>query len=422
MSLTSDNAAGPLVDHLFRHEAGKMVAVLTRLFGIGNMSQAEDIVHDTLLKALESWKFGNIPANPEAWLYMVARNKAIDLIRRNKLKRKIDNDLTISLQSEYTLAPAIGELFGPCEIADSQLRMMFACCYPALSAEAQITLILNVLCGLSAKEIAAAFLTQTDTINKRLYRSKERLRKENKPLDYPGEHEILKRTETVLKALYLLFSEGYCSAHPDLHIREDLCEEAMRLVILLTEHPKTNLPQANALMALMCYQASRLGSRINDNGNIVLLEDQDRSKWHKYLVEKGNDYLVLSANGPDLHEYQIEAAIAGVHANSASFDDTDWQLILRLYDRLVIITGNPVAELNRCIALARTGELSAAVEKMESLSGISDNYYYKTSLGELNYQTGNIAVAKELFEAAFLQANTLAEKELLQRKLELCCF
>jgi RNA polymerase sigma factor (sigma-70 family) len=238
-----ENAETPqMVDHLFRNEAGKMVAVLTRLFGFPNIEQAEDIVQDTMIAALETWKFGKIPPNPQAWLYHTAKNKAIDIIRRQQVKHKIDHELSGVLNSEYSLAFTVNELFTEAEIKDSQLRMMFACCHPAVSNEAQVTLMLKTLCGLSVREIAAAFLTNEENIQKRLFRTKEKFRSEKVALIYPGADAMPERLETVLKTLYLLFNEGYNSAQAESPIRHDLCLEAMRLALLLTENEKTKLP------------------------------------------------------------------------------------------------------------------------------------------------------------------------------------
>ena len=305
-----------MVDHLFRHESGKMVAVLTRVFGFANMEQAEDIVQDTIIRALETWKFGKVPDNPQAWLYRTAKNKAIDLIRRQKVKHKIESEIAPLLKSEYTLVPSMNDMFRENEIKDSQLRMMFACCHPSITIESQLTLMLKTLCGLSTREIGNAFLTTEDTIQKRLYRTKEKIKEEHISLDYPGADVMQARLDTVLKALYLLFNEGYNSSHPEKLIREDLCEEAIRLTILLTENSKTNQPHTNALLALMCYQASRFGARLDDKGFIVLLKDQERMHWNKFLIDRGNEYLVRSADENAVHDYHIEAAIASAHANA----------------------------------------------------------------------------------------------------------
>jgi RNA polymerase sigma factor (sigma-70 family) len=408
-----------IVDHLFRHESGKMVAVLTRLFGFPNIEQAEDIVQDTILSALQSWKFGKVPENPQAWLYRSAKNKAIDILRRQQVKYKIETEISYLLKSEYTLAPTINELFTENEIKDSQLRMMFACCHPSVSPEAQIALMLKTLCGLSIKEIANAFLTNEETIGKRLYRTKEKIRTEKIPLDYPGADAMTQRTDAILKTLYLLFNEGYCSSHPEKLLREDLCEEAMRLTILLSENDKTNLPETNALLALMCYQVSRFNARLDDKGMIILLKDQDRKQWNKFLIEKGNEYMQHSASGEIIHEIHIEAAIASLHANANSYMETDWKMILGMYDTLSRISDNPMVALNRCLVLAEVEGHEKAIKELESLKGFTENCYYNTSLAELYMKKGNKKTAKELLGKALILTSSSAEIELIRKKIHL---
>jgi len=408
------------VDHLFRHESGKMVSVLTRLFGFSNIEQAEDIVQDTILKALEIWKWGKIPDNPQAWLYKAAKNKAIDLIRREKLKYKIENELAVLLKSEYSLAPKVNELFTSGEIKDSQLRMMFACCHPSISQEAQITLMLKTLCGLSVREISNAFLTNEDTISKRLYRTKEKIREEKISIDYPGAGVMAQRTDAVLKTLYLLFNEGYNSSHPDQLIREDLCEEAMRLALLLSENSKTNLPQTNALIALMCYQVSRFGSRLDDKGMIVLLKDQDRKQWNQFLVQKGNEYMTRAATGEDYHDFHIEAGIASLHSNAATYEDTNWKMILELYEALLSRTNNPMVSLNRWLVIAELEGPSKAIAGLREMKGLSENSYYNASLGELFLRSKNKAEAKKYFSHALTLTSSKAEAELMGRKINMC--
>ncbi|MEO8088612.1 MAG: sigma-70 family RNA polymerase sigma factor, partial [Bacteroidota bacterium] len=398
----------------------KMVAVLTRIFGFSNIEQAEDIVQDTLLKALEIWKWGKIPENPQAWLYKAAKNKAIDLIRREKLKYKIENELAVLLKSEYSLAPKMNEMFTSGEIKDSQLRMMFACCHPSISQEAQVTLMLKTLCGLSVREISSAFLTNEDTISKRLYRTKEKIREEKISIDYPGASVMAQRTDSVLKTLYLLFNEGYNSSHPDKLIREDLCEEAMRLSIMLSENSKTNLPQTNALLALMCYQVSRFGSRIDDKGLIVLLKDQDRSQWNKFLIEKGNEYMNLASDGDQYHDFHIEAGIASIHANAARYVDTDWKMILSLYDALLQRTHNPVVALNRCLVVAEVDGFEKAIDELLLLKALPENCHYHTSLGELYLKAGKKSPAKKCFTKALTLTSSHAESELITRKINMC--
>ncbi len=409
-----------MVDHLFRHESGKMVAVLTRVFGFANIEQAEDIVQDTLIRALETWKFGKVPDNPQAWLYRTAKNKAIDLIRREKVKHKIESEIAPLLKSEYTLVPSMNEMFRENEIKDSQLRMMFACCHPSIALESQLTLMLKTLCGLSIKEIGKAFLSGEDTIQKRLYRTKEKIREEHISLDYPGADRMPVRLDTVLKALYLLFNEGYNSSHPDKLIRDDLCEEAIRLALLLTENPKTNLPQTNALLALMCYQASRFGARLDDKGCMVLLKDQDRTHWNKFLIERGNEYLTHAAEGNMIHEYHFEAAIASIHANAKSYEGTNWKLILQLYNNLSNRTHNPMVAINRCIVLGEVEGYENAIDELKKIKGLNGNCYYNTSLGEMYLKSGNKTEAIQYFQNALVLTSSNAEIELIRRKITLC--
>jgi RNA polymerase sigma-70 factor (ECF subfamily) len=416
--LENTQQVNELVDHLFRHEAGKMIAVLTRVFGFKNIEQAEDIVNDTMLRALETWKFGKLPENPRAWLYRAARNRAIDLLRRQQLKYKIDSDISYLLQSEYTLAPALHEMFTENEIKDSQLRMMFACCDEAFSPEVQITLILKTLGGLSTKEVANAFLSAEETISKRLYRTREKIRNENISLDYPGADAMPERLDTVLKALYLIFNEGYNSSQPEKLIREDLCEEAMRLCILLTENPRTNFPQTNALLALMCFHVSRFNARLDDKGMIVLLKDQDRSKWNKFLIERGNWYLECSSSGNNVYDFHVEAAIASLHANAVTYEKTDWKMIFSMYDTLLRRTANPMVALNRCVVLAEVEGYEKAIGELLKIKGLSENCYYHATLGDMHFKSGNTVKAKEYFTKALGLTTSNTEARLMQSKLQ----
>jgi RNA polymerase sigma-70 factor (ECF subfamily) len=420
LPLDENKEVTKMVDHLFRHESGKMVAVLTRVFGFANMEQAEDIVQDTIIRALETWKFGKVPDNPQAWLYRTAKNKAIDLIRRQKVKHKIESEIAPLLKSEYTLVPSMNDMFRENEIKDSQLRMMFACCHPSITIESQLTLMLKTLCGLSTREIGNAFLTTEDTIQKRLYRTKEKIKEEHISLDYPGADVMQARLDTVLKALYLLFNEGYNSSHPEKLIREDLCEEAIRLTILLTENSKTNQPHTNALLALMCYQASRFGARLDDKGFIVLLKDQERMHWNKFLIDRGNEYLVRSADENAVHDYHIEAAIASAHANAKSYELTDWKIILQLYNSLFSRTQNPMVAINMCIVLGEVEGYEKAVSELKKIKNFNNNCYYNTSLGEMHLKSGDKAGAIKCFQHALELTSSNAEIELIRRKITLC--
>lgn len=401
-----------LIGHLFRHEAGKMAAVLTRFLGVDNLDAAEDLVQDTLLKAMETWRFRGMPDNPTAWLYKVARNKAIDWLREQQRKTK----QTIEVESTTTAE----ELFHEGEIQDSVLRMMFTCCHPSIQPESQIALTLKTLGGLSVAEIANAFLTTDDTIAKRIYRAKEKIKGDKIKLDPPGIFEMPSRLDSVLYVLYLLFNEGYHSSHGDTVIREDVCAEAMRLTYLLIQHKSTNLPKVNALMALMCLQSSRFASRIGELGEIILLEDQDRSKWNQGLITKGLNFLEQSSSGDMVSEYHVEASIASVHALAKRFEDTRWNALVGLYEILKELKPGPMTSLNRAIAIGYAESPEQGVIELEKIESLKDHYLYLCALGNFYFLSGNNIQAKSFFEKALQQTISLRETELLKRNIERC--
>jgi len=413
----SEQTVNQLVGHLFRHESGKMAAVLTRIVGLQNLDLAQDLVQDTLLKAIHTWKIKGIPENPSAWLYTVAKRKALDAIRQQKIHTKIESELASAFQSEWTLAPAVQHLFFDHEIEDSQLRMMFACCHPAIPYESQLALTLKTLCGLSVSEIAHSFLTNDETIAKRLYRAREKIREENINLELPSAHTLLSRLETVLHTLYLLFTEGYNSSHPDQLIRHDLCEEAMRLCLLLTKKPLTDLSNTRALMALMCFQASRDDARLTSSGSIILLKHQDRGLWNQELIEKGNAYLNASAGGDAFSEYHLEAAIAANHARATSFETTDWKGILQLYELLSSIKSDPFVEMNKAIVLGLAESPEKGLEALKGIAGLENNSIYHAALGDSHQQLKNSTEAKFYYTKAISLTRSKSEIELLQEKI-----
>ncbi|HEU5291059.1 MAG TPA: sigma-70 family RNA polymerase sigma factor [Cyclobacteriaceae bacterium] len=413
----SEQKVNQLVGHLFRHESGKMAAVLTRIVGIQNLDLAQDLVQDTLLKAINTWKIKGIPENPSGWLYTVAKRKAIDAIRQKKIHHEIESDLARAFQSEWTLAPTVKHLFFDHEIEDSQLRMMFACCHPSIPYESQIALTLKTLCGLSVSEIAHCFLTNEETITKRLYRAKEKIRDEKIELEIPSPATLTSRLETVLHGLYLLFTEGYNSSHPKQLIRHDLCEEAMRLCLLLTKNQLTDQPNTRALLALMCFQASRADARLTTSGSIILLKHQDRKLWNRPLIDKGNEYLNSSAQGEILSEYHLEAAIAACHAQAATFEETDWKRILRLYEILSSVKSDPIVEMNQAIVLGFVETPSRGLEKLKSIKGLEHNSIYHAALGDLYHQTKNLKKAKLEYEHAITLTRSNSEKDLLHKKI-----
>ena len=418
--MTVSSNINKVVDHLFRHESGKMIAVLSKLLGLQNLETAHDIVQDTLLQAMNTWKFTGIPDNPSGWLCRVAKNKAIDFLRRQKRFKDISPQYGYLLQSEYTLTPFVNSLFLEDEIQDSQLRMIFACCHPSIPQESQIALALKTLCGLSSAEIAKAFLTNEETVNKRIYRAKEKIKSEHIKLEVPGAGELPGRIDSVLKTLYLLFNEGYNSSSTDYLIREDLCQDAIRLAYLLTGQTITNLSRTKALLSLMCFQSSRLEARLDDKGNIILLKYQDRKKWYGPLMEKGFTYLESAMESGDISAYQLEAAIASLHASARSFEKTDWKSIHQLYEILYTLQPSPVVALNKAIASAYAINKQNALDELRQIKGLENYHLYYTSLGEMYFELDQKKIAKENFERALHLTGSTSEKQLLLDKITLC--
>jgi RNA polymerase sigma factor (sigma-70 family) len=399
------------IGHLFRHEAGKMAAVLARIIGPQSLDEVDDIVQDTLLKALEVWKFKGIPQNPSAWLYKVARNKAIDKIRARKHHQRL------SAENDQDFAEEFIQDHWENNIDDSVLRMMFACCHPAIAIESQIAFTLKTLGGLSVKEIASAFLTSEDTIAKRIYRAKEKFRDKRIDLTPPAVFELPSRLESVLKVLYLLFNEGYYSSNPELVIREDLCAEAMRLTYLVVRHPQTSLPQAKALLALMCLHASRFPARADDQDQIVLLEHQDRNKWNQDLIQRGLHWLELASVGDWLTEYHVEAAIASVHALAETFAQTDWNKLLQLYDTLHTLNPSQSTLLNKAIVTGYAQSPAAGFKALSNIAGLEQNQYYHVALGDCLVQLNRLEEARRHFNDAIQLTASAAGKQLVQTKL-----
>lgn len=411
-----------LSDHLFRHEAGKMVSVLTKIFGTENLETAEDVVQQTFMDAIGIWKLKGIPDNPSAWLFRVAKNKAIDIIRRNKhaVQYDFNDNERALLKSEYTLAVAMETLWKDEAIQDDMLRMMFACCHPDIAPESQITLVLKTLCGFSTAEIAKAFLTSEDTVSKRLYRTKEYFRERKVKLEIPSATDLKKRSNTVLNSIYLLFNEGYNSSHADALIRKDLIDEAMLLCKLLIENKNTQLPEAFALMALMCFHSSRSESRLSPEGEIILLARQDRSKWDYSLMEEGNTYMNKAAFGDMISAYHLEAAIAFEHCVAQTFETTNWKRILELYDWHLKINPSEITEINRAVVVLKLQGGAAALKALSHLNdrNKTENYYlYHSLLGEIYKEQYDLLRAKTHFEKAMELTHSEQEKKLLREKI-----
>jgi len=400
-----------LIPHLFRQEYSKIVSVLCRRFGFEQMEIAEDIASDTFLIAAQSWGLNGLPPNPVAWLYHVAKNKAKNHLQRNivfegKVAVQIKDDLSQIVETDINLSPQ--------NISDSQLQMMFAICQPSIPPGARVALSLRILCGFSIDEIAEAFLTGKATINKRLYRAKEKLRAENVKIEFPGPAEINNRLENVLTTIYLLFSEGYYSVSQDKTLRTELCFEAMRLCQMLTENKTTNKPQVNALLALMYFHASRFEARFNKNGELVLYDEQDTRLWNKELITKGAYYLNYSTGGDILTKYHIEATIAFWNTQKADTKEK-WENILQLYNRLLQMEYSPVAALNRTYALAKAHGKQEAIIEAEKLKLVNDHFYF-VLLGELYIGIDNQKATRH-FQNALSLAKTQNDRQTIQKKI-----
>jgi len=409
-----------LVDHLFRHESGKMVSYLTRLFGLGSLNLAEDVVQDVLCQALTTWPAHGLPDNPTAWLMRAARNRAIDLIRRDAHLREIASELA-------AIPPARDDSSDLSvldrEIQDDQLRLMFSCCHPDLSTEVQVTLILKTLCGFSVSEIASALLASEDSIEKRLSRARNLFRESGTLFELANAAEIPPRLDAVYQAIYLLFNEGYHSSQAATTVRDDLCYEALRLALMLTEHPQGARPKTFALVALFCFNAARLSGRIDANGFLVPLEGQDRSGWDRELIGKGFDYLERSAAEHELSEFHLEAAIACLHSGAETYEQTDWRGIQGLYELLYQIKPTPIVALNRAIAIGQVSGPDQGLQELEAIpdSGKLANYpFYPAAKGELHRLAGRPTQAQADFEAALRLARNPSEAQFLERKIQCC--
>jgi RNA polymerase sigma-70 factor (ECF subfamily) len=401
-----------LIPHLFRTEYSRITAVLGKLFGFEQIEAAEDIASETFLSALETWSFKGIPENPTAWLYAVAKNKARNYVKRKNLfNEKIAGQINYSAPHDWEPDIDLSDK----HITDSQLAMLFAVCHPSISVESQIGLALRILCGFGIEEIADAFLTTKETINKRLFRARETLRRENVKIELPGEAEIDKRLGAVLTTLYLLFSEGYYSESQTPVLREDLCQEAMRLTYLLVENERTNKPPVNALLALMCFHSSRFKARKNNNGEFVLYQDQDETLWDRELITKGVILLRQASQGNELSKYHLEASIAFWHTIK---EDTreKWDNILQLYDQLLLIEYSQIAALNRTYALAKARGNAEAIPDAKKLN-LVNNHFYFILLGDL-YKDIDKDEAKENLRKALALAKTSTDKQTIQKRID----
>ncbi len=409
-----------VVEHFFRHEAAKITSMLTRIFGIEHLNRAEDVVQETLIRALQTWPYYGIPNNPSAWITQVAKNLALDLIRRDKVFRNKENEIARLMEPVSSDSEIADSQFHPDRIADDRLRMMFTCCHPKIPQEMQVALALKTLCGFSPAEIARAFLCSEAAIAKRLTRAKGKIREAGIQFEIPAGDELTRRLEGVLQTLYLLFNEGYKASGGEDLIRAELCHEAIRLTSLLAEHPAGNRPDAHALLALMLLNGARLPARLDGEGNILRLEEQDRAQWDRPMIARGFYHLMQSIMADNVSTYHLQAAIAACHCAAEDYRSTDWPRILSLYDRLVELDDSPIAALNRAVAVANVLGPKAGLEAVEAIRNLNqlDGYHLLYAvLGEFEADLEHREAALRHFRKALELATIKSEQIFLEKKI-----
>jgi RNA polymerase sigma factor (sigma-70 family) len=410
-----------VVEHFFRHEAGKIVSTLTRIFGVEQLNRAEDVVQETLVRALQTWPYYGIPRNPSAWITQVAKNLALDLIRRDKVFRNKENEIALLMEQVSADAETIDSASRENGIADDRLRMMFTCCHPMIPQEAQVALALKTLCGFSPAEIARAFLTSEAATAKRLTRAKQRIRDARIAFEIPTGDELTGRLDGVLQTLYLLFNEGYKASGGEHLIRAELCHEAIRLAGLLAEHPAGDRPRVHALLALMLLNGARLPARLDAEGNILRLEEQNRSLWDQPTIARGLYHLMQSTADDEASEYHLQAGIAACHCAAQDYPSTDWPRILSLYDRLIELDNSPVVALNRAVAVANVHGPRAGIEAVEAIHDRQQlNCYYLlyAVLGEFEADLDHRETAMNHFRKALELATMKSEQVFLAKKIQ----
>jgi RNA polymerase sigma-70 factor (ECF subfamily) len=408
------------VDHLFRHRAGQMVAVLTRIFGPERLDQVEDAVQEAMVRALRVWPYRGTPENPTAWLIQVAKNRLLDRLRRDKRWRGSDEEIEqalTSLQDESTNSTAAFAR----EVRDDQLRMIFMCCHPINSEDSQVALTLKTVGGFSTAEIARAFLAREAAVTKMLLRAKQRLRDHSVRLEMPAPDKLPSRLDAALQAVYLMFNEGYSALEGEALVRTDLCFEAVRLCELLAGHPQTDAPKTQALAALLCFQAARLAARCDAAGELLLLEQQDRSRWNPGLIRRGLHYFRQSAAGPELSDFHLEAEITACHALASRFDETEWPRMLACYEELLRRNRSPVVALNRIVALSRVHGVEAGLREIEAIRehrALKHYYPFHATHGELLRQAGRPHEAIACYRRALELTSSLPIRRFLQKRIE----
>ncbi len=398
-----------------------MVAILTGIFGLDHLTLAEDVVQEALARALQTWPFYGVPENPSAWIMRTSRNLALDVVRREKVFRDKEPEVIRLIESGGTEPDAV--IFPEQEIADDRLRMMFVCCHPLIAPEAQAALALKTLGGFNITEISHTFLTSEAAIAKRLTRAKQKIREAHIPFEIPAGEELVKRLDGVLRALYLLFNEGYKASIGNKLVREDVCAEAIRLTGLLAEHPAGNQPRTHALLALMLLSAARNAARVDGEGNMLRLGEQDRSRWNGLMIARGMAHLTKSATGGEISEYHLQAGIAACHCTAKNYESTEWRRILALYDQLLKFDDSPVVALNRTVAVAEVYGPQAGIDAVRAiphLKSLQSYYLLHSVLGEFESRLNHLQAAAAHFRKSLELAQLKSEQVFLSKRLQAC--
>ncbi len=404
---------GQIIDHLFRHQYGKMVSILTRIFGLSNLEIIEDAVQDTFVNASLKWRT-KLPENPEAWLTKAAKNRVVDLLRKIKADQ---NRITHFNNGPSSLL--LNDLFLDHEIEDSQLRMIFIACHPTLNPKDQIGFALKTIAGFSTREISSALLLKEETIKKSLIRARKAIKENDLSFEFPEKQYIPQRIERVLEVLYLIFNEGFHSGKKEMLIRKELCGEAIRLCKMILKKEMFRTSSGYALFALMCFHSARLESKVNDQNEIVDLKNQDRSKWYQPLINLGNDAMIKSTSENKINTYHFEAAIAAEHLKAKSFEETNWEKILHLYQSLSELRKIPINQLNIAIVLIQLKNYPEAyIQLMEINPKKLEQraYLYHASMAEYYKVTKDKKKAIEAIDKALELVKNEAEKNYLTKK------
>lgn len=404
---------------MFRRQTGRITARLTRVLGTARLGLVEDTVQEAMLKALQTWPYHGLPAQPEAWLYRAAYNAAIDALRRERFVGGKTDAITQGLYGGNGLADL------PCdesEIRDDELRMILMCCHPEISREARIALSLKIAGGFNVSEIARAFFAEEGAIAQRLVRAKRKMVERQLSLEIPQGSELTERLGTVLEVIYLVFNEGYAAHEGEDLIRQDLCAEALRLGQLIA-HSRIAVPRAHALVALMALQAARSGARTDAVGDLVLLENQDRALWDDRLIAYGFHQFDLAMSGEEVSTYHVQAAIAATHARASDGTPIDWRCILELYEQWFSIEPSAVVALNRAVAIAKVrgpAEALAALEPLMNDEKLRRYYLLLATRGHLLLQLSRYAEASVCFEEALRRPCSEPERRFLHRRIADC--